>query len=56
MLAPAVATVLAIELPFLQRILDTTSLTGGQWQVVVLLSLVVPIVIEITKAVRRSRQ
>ena len=56
MLAPAVATFLAIELEPLQRILSTTSLSGGQWQVVLLLSLVVPITIEIVKAVRRSRQ
>ena len=42
----------------LQRLLDTVSLTGGQWVVVIALSLVAPILIGIDKAVQlhRTRQ
>jgi len=48
----------AIELNMLQRLLDTVSLTGGQWVVVIALSLVAPILIGIDKAVQlhRTRQ
>ena len=51
----AVITVLGIELPFLQRLLDTASLTGSQWLAVLGLSLVVPVLVEAEKAYRRQR-
>jgi P-type Ca2+ transporter type 2C len=46
----------AVELPMLERLLDTESLTGGQWVVVLALSLVVPTVVGIDKAVQLHRQ
>ncbi len=55
MLVPAVLTVLAIELPLFQRMLLTTSLTGSQWLAVWGVALIVPVVIEIDKAIRRAR-
>ncbi|NQU36665.1 MAG: cation-translocating P-type ATPase [Actinobacteria bacterium] len=55
MAIPAVLTVVCIELPLFQRALQTTSLTGSQWQAVVLFSFITPIVIEIVKAVQRRR-
>lgn len=51
----AVITVLGIELPFLNRLLDTVSLTGSQWLVVLGLSLAVPVLVEAEKAYRRHR-
>ena len=55
MLAPAALTVLALELPLFQRMLLTTSLTGSQWLAVWGIALIVPVVIEIDKAIRRAR-
>ncbi|MCB0897459.1 MAG: cation-translocating P-type ATPase [Actinobacteria bacterium] len=52
---PAVLTVMAVETDFFQRVLDTTSLTGSNWLAVGCLSLVVPAVMEASKAFRRSR-
>jgi len=52
---PAVITWLGVELPLLQRWLDTMSLTGSQWLAVFALSMVVPILVELEKAYRRSR-
>lgn len=52
---PAVVTWLGVELPLLQRWLDTTSLTGSQWLAVFALSLAVPLVVELEKAYRRHR-
>jgi len=52
---PAVVTWLGVELPLLQRWLDTTSLTGSQWLAVFALSLAVPFVVEVEKAYRRHR-
>jgi Ca2+-transporting ATPase len=52
---PLVLSLLAVELPFFQRLLHTTSLTGLEWLTVLVLSLAVPLVIEITKAIRRRR-
>jgi len=48
----------AVELNMLQRLLDTESLTGGQWVVVIALSLVAPVLVGIDKALqlRRTRQ
>jgi Ca2+-transporting ATPase len=51
----AVITILGIELPFFQRLLDTVSLTGSQWLAVLGLSLVVPVLVEAEKAYRRHR-
>ncbi len=45
----------AVELNMLQRLLDTTSLTGGQWVVVIALSLITPAVVAIDKAIQMSR-
>ena len=53
--AAAIITVLGVELTFLQRILDTVSLTGSQWLAVIALSLAVPVVVELDKAYRRNR-
>ena len=52
---PVVLIVLATELPVLQRAFMTQSLTGGQWLVVVALSLIGPIVVEVDKWIRRRR-
>jgi Ca2+-transporting ATPase len=46
----------AVELDMLQRLLDTQSITGGQWVVVLALSLVAPALVGIDKAVQLSRQ
>jgi Ca2+-transporting ATPase len=51
-----VLTLLAVELNVLQRLLDTTSLTGDQWLVVIGLSLIAPAVVAIDKYVRLTRQ
>jgi Ca2+-transporting ATPase len=51
-----VLTVLAVELTVLQRLLDTTSLTGDQWLVVIGLSLIAPAVVAVDKYVQLSRQ
>ncbi|WP_051021306.1 cation-translocating P-type ATPase [Nocardia araoensis] len=53
---PLVVTVFAVEIGFLQDLLMTMSLTGGQWLACLSWSLVVPIVIEVEKAVRRRRR
>ena len=50
-----VAIVLATELGFLNRILDTTPLTGGQWLVCLLLAAGLIVVEEIIKLVLRQR-
>ncbi len=52
---PVALIVLATELPVLQRALLTTSLTGPQWLAVIGLALVLPLVIETSKLVRRRR-
>jgi Ca2+-transporting ATPase len=45
-----------VELGMLQRLLDTQSLTGGQWVVVVALSIVAPAVVGVDKVVQLARQ
>ncbi|SNS97419.1 Ca2+-transporting ATPase [Rhodococcoides kyotonense] len=50
---PLVVTVFAVEAGFLQDLLMTTSLTGGQWLACIGWSLIVPVVVEADKAVRR---
>ena len=42
----------AVELNMLQRLLDTESITGGQWVVVIALSLVAPALVGIDKAIQ----
>ncbi|HKY15965.1 MAG TPA: cation-translocating P-type ATPase [Microthrixaceae bacterium] len=51
-----IAIILATELDVLNRVLDTTPLTGGQWLVCVLLALALVAVEEIVKVVLRSRE
>ena len=46
----------AVELNMLQRLLDTESMTGGQWVVVIALSLVAPALVGIDKAIQLARQ
>lgn len=55
-LAGVMLTVAATELSFLQRWLDTTSLTGDQWLLCLGLALVFPVAVEVEKAVRRGTQ
>ena len=52
---PLVVTVCAVELGFLQDLLMTTSLTGGQWLACLGWSLIIPVVVEAEKALRRRR-
>jgi Ca2+-transporting ATPase len=51
-----VMTWAAVELGPLQRLLDTTSLSGGQWGVVLALSLPAPAVVAADKVIRLRRQ
>jgi len=46
----------AVQLNMLQQLLDTRSLTGGQWLVVLALSLVTPLAVGIDKAIQLRRQ
>jgi P-type Ca2+ transporter type 2C len=46
----------AVELGMLQRLLDTTSLSGRQWVVVLALSLLAPAVVAIDKVIQLRRQ
>ena len=46
----------AVELGMLQRLLDTTSLSGRQWVVVLALSLLAPAVVAVDKVLQLSRQ
>ncbi|MFC9357736.1 cation-translocating P-type ATPase [Rhodococcus sp. NPDC057014] len=52
---PVVVTVFAVEIGFLQDLLMTTSLTGGQWLACLGWSLIIPVVVEAEKALRRRR-
>jgi Ca2+-transporting ATPase len=51
-----VMTWAAVELGMLQRLLDTVSLSGRQWVVVLALSLLAPAVVAVDKAIQLSRQ
>jgi Ca2+-transporting ATPase len=51
-----VLTWAAVELNMLQRLLDTESLTGGQWVVVIALSLVAPTLLGIDRTIQLARQ
>ncbi len=46
----------AVELHMLQRLLDTMSLSGRQWVVVLALSLLAPAVVGVDKIIQLSRQ
>jgi len=46
----------AVELNMLQRLLDTTSLSGREWVVVLALSLLAPAVVAVDKVIQLSRQ
>ena len=46
----------AVELNMLQRLLDTTSLSGRQWIVVLALSLLAPAVVAVDKVIQLRRQ
>jgi Ca2+-transporting ATPase len=46
----------AVELNMLQRLLDTSSLTGREWIVVLALSLLAPAVVAADKIIQLSRQ
>ncbi len=50
-----VLTWAAVELDMLQRLLDTVSLTGAQWVLVIALSLVAPAFNAIDKAIQLRR-
>jgi P-type Ca2+ transporter type 2C len=45
-----------VELGMLQRLLDTVSLSGKQWGVVLLLSLIAPAIVGVDKAIQLRRQ
>ena len=51
--APVLLTIAAVEIPFMNRFLITTDLTGRQWVAALGLSLILPIVVEVEKWVRR---
>ena len=51
-----VMTWAAVELNMLQRLLDTTSLTGGEWGTVLGLSLIAPAIVGVDKAIQLRRQ
>jgi len=52
---PVALTVACVEVGFLQSLLMTTGLSGPQWMLAIGLSLAPAVVIEVEKAVRRSR-
>jgi P-type Ca2+ transporter type 2C len=52
---PVLMLFLATQLPTLQQALLTTSLSPLQWLVCVLLAAALPLVVEISKAIRRRR-
>jgi len=53
---PVLLTIVAVEWEFLQGLLMTTSLTGGQWLACLGLALLVPLVVEVDKALRRRSE
>jgi Ca2+-transporting ATPase len=46
----------AVELNMLQRLLDTTSLSGREWIIVLALSLLAPAVVAVDKVIQLRRQ
>ncbi|MGE0539897.1 MAG: cation transporting ATPase C-terminal domain-containing protein, partial [Dehalococcoidia bacterium] len=53
--APMIGMVLATEIGFFQRLLDTMPLSGGQWMACLALSLPLPLAVELDKVIRRRR-
>jgi Ca2+-transporting ATPase len=53
--APMAVIVLATEIGFFQRLLDTLPLSGGQWLACLALSLPVALAVELDKMIRRRR-
>lgn len=53
---PLVLTVAAVEVGFLQRLIGTTGLSRNEWLISLGLALVVPVVIELLKWIRRARR
>lgn len=53
---PLLLTIAAVEIGFLQRLIGTTGLDGRQWLLVLGLALIVPVVIELEKWIRRARR
>jgi Ca2+-transporting ATPase len=54
MLIPTALTVFLVQTPLGNQMVDTVALTGAQWWAVLGLSLTVPMVIEVAKAVQRG--
>jgi Ca2+-transporting ATPase len=52
---PLALTVAAVEIPFLQSLILTTSLSRDQWLIAIGLALVVPLFVEVEKWIRRVR-
>jgi len=52
---PLALTVAAVEIGFMQRLVGTVGLTGGEWLIALGLALLVPVLIELEKWVRRAR-
>jgi Ca2+-transporting ATPase len=50
-----VLTVAAVEVGFMQRLIGTTSLSRDEWLTALGLALLVPVLIELEKWIRRSR-
>ncbi|WP_137844190.1 cation-transporting P-type ATPase [Microbacterium sp. 2FI] len=52
---PVALTVAVVEIPFLQRLVLTTSLDGPEWLICIGLALVIPLFVEVEKWIRRAR-
>jgi Ca2+-transporting ATPase len=52
---PLLLTVAAVELEFMQKLLLTTPISADQWWACIGLAVIVPIVVELDKAIRRRR-
>ena len=52
---PVLLVIAGVELGFMQRLLESTSLTAPQWLLCIGLAIVLPIVIELKKLVVRRR-
>ncbi len=52
---PVALTVATVELGFLQRWIGTVGLSGGEWLACIGLALIVPVVVELEKWMRRAR-
>ncbi|WP_039395017.1 cation-translocating P-type ATPase, partial [Microbacterium mangrovi] len=52
---PTLLTVVAVEVGFMQQLVGTVALSGSEWVTALGLALVVPVVIELIKWIRRAR-